>query len=315
MNSAGKAKEPFLFGVNFEMSEGFFLSDPMQQYEVLFSVNGVGNHTAMNAGIPDFEFETKPEPFDCYQRKFDKVSTAIRDGAAELVNLTLRTPVETMLSLKEIFDYSSAKYRIYIPDKLVCFSPECFVKIENGKICSFPMKGTINAQTPDAEQKILNDTKEIEEHTAAVKLIKEDLMKVSSDVITKRFRYIDRIENHKGSLLQVSSEVEGVLQKNYMEQLGTLLFSLLPAGSVAGVPKKESLRIIEEAEQITRGYYTGIFGYFDGLCLDAAVMIRFIEVENDQFYYRSGGGITINSDCEKEYREAVEKIYLPFQPQ
>lgn len=313
MNLAGRAKEPFLFGVNFEMNEGFFLPNPMQQHEILFSVNGLSNQIGMHDNMPDFQFEAKSEYIGLYQQKFEKVSSALKSGAVDLVNLTIKSPLHTTLGLKEIFDYSSAKYRLLIPEKLVCFSPECFVKIENGKIRSFPMKGTINAQIPDAEQKILNDTKEIEEHDAAVKLIREDLMQVSSAVKTKRFRYVDRIENHKGSLLQVSSEVEGLLHENHMEQLGATLFLLLPAASVTGVPKKKSLQIIQEAEQISRGYYTGVFGYFDGCSLDSAVMIRFIEIENNQLYYRSGGGITINSDCEKEYREAIEKIYLPIQ--
>ncbi|NCB19446.1 MAG: hypothetical protein EOM61_07495, partial [Bacteroidia bacterium] len=59
-----------------------------------------------------------------------------------------------------------------------------------------------------------------------------------------------------------------------------------------------------------------VFGYFDGRVLDSAVLIRFVEVVadghgNESFYYRSGGGITINSNCEQEYREMLSKIYIP----
>ena len=40
-------------------------------------------------------------------------------------------------------------------------------------------------------------------------------------------------------------------------------------------------------------------------------MIRFIELKDGQYYFRSGGGITVNSDCRKEYEEVIQKVYLP----
>ena len=59
--------------------------------------------------------------------------------------------------------------------------------------------------------------------------------------------------------------------------VGEILFSLLPAGSITGAPKKKTLEIIAEAETYERGFYTGVMGYFDGQDLDSAVMIRFME--------------------------------------
>jgi para-aminobenzoate synthetase component 1 len=41
-------------------------------------------------------------------------------------------------------------------------------------------------------------------------------------------------------------------------------------------------------------------------------MIRFIEKEEDRLYYKSGGGITIDSNFQSEYEELIDKIYLPF---
>ncbi len=87
---------------------------------------------------------------------------------------------------------------------------------------------------------------------------------------------------------------------------------MLPAGSVCGAPKTSTVKIIKQAEVIPRGYYTGIFGYFDGHSLDSAVMIRFIEERNGRKYFRSGGGITVLSEPQAEYNEVMEKIYLPY---
>jgi len=42
------------------------------------------------------------------------------------------------------------------------------------------------------------------------------------------------------------------------------------------------------------------------------VMIRFIEQNKGKLYYKSGGGITIDSNPKDEYNELIDKIYLPF---
>ena len=68
-----------------------------------------------------------------------------------------------------------------------------------------------------------------------------------------------------------------------------------------------------QAEGLPRGYYSGVFGYFDGQTLDSAVLIRFIEKVDNRYYFRSGGGITVNSQAKEEYQEILEKIYLPIQ--
>jgi para-aminobenzoate synthetase component 1 len=88
---------------------------------------------------------------------------------------------------------------------------------------------------------------------------------------------------------------------------------LLPAGSVTGAPKEKTVQIIREAENDDRGFYTGIFGYFNGEILRTAVTIRYIEQTGNRMVFKSGGGITALSDPEQEYREMISKVYLPCQ--
>jgi len=94
--------------------------------------------------------------------------------------------------------------------------------------------------------------------------------------------------------------------------LGNILARLLPAGSVSGAPKSRTLEIIRQTEGDKRGYYTGVFGIFDGESLDSGVMIRFIEKQGSKYFYRSGGGITTQSSSESEYQEAIDKVYVPI---
>ena len=143
-------------------------------------------------------------------------------------------------------------------------------------------------------------------------MIRNDLSMVSEHVTVASYRYIDRLQTNKGPILQTSSEICGMLPGDYTKRLGDILFSLLPAGSITGAPKPRTMQIIAEAEGYERGFYTGVMGcYADGR-LDSAVMIRFIEQENGQLYFKAGGGITAQSRWESEYNEVIQKIYVPI---
>lgn len=302
---------PFLFGVDFELREGFFIENPLAEHSVLWRVGAYTNCPSREVP-PERSFGFSAVTVQTYAQKFAVVKAGLMRGDSFLANLTLKTPVHTDYSLAEIFDRSDSKYALMIPGRLVCFSPETFVKISEGKIYSFPMKGTIRGEVPNARAVILADAKEQAEHYTIVDLIRNDLGRVATDVEVEQLRYIDSLSTTNGEILQVSSRISGRLPDNYAPGLGELLFELLPAGSVSGAPKPATLRLLERAEGEPRGFYCGVFGYFDGKELDSAVMIRFIE-QNDrgELFFRSGGGITVNSDMESEYREVLDKIYLP----
>ena len=233
-------------------------------------------------------------------------------GNTYLLNLTFPTPVESNLSLREIYFRSKAIYKIWYRDHFVVFSPESFVRISNGIISSYPMKGTIDASLPGAEQLLIGDMKEKAEHSTIVDLIRNDLSRVATNVEVKKFRYVDTVKTNQKTLLQTSSEISGTLPADYPEYLGDILFSLLPAGSICGAPKRKTLEIIRQAETYDRGFYTGVFGYFDGKNLESAVMIRYIENTNGTLTYKSGGGITTFSEPLSEYNEMIDKVYVPI---
>jgi para-aminobenzoate synthetase component 1 len=174
------------------------------------------------------------------------------------------------------------------------------------------MKGTIDASVPQAEEKIRDDLKEVSEHNTIVDLIRNDLSMVAEEVRVKRYRYIDRVETRQRVLLQVSSEIAGVIPEGRPLNIGTIMSMMLPAGSVTGAPKEKTVAILGQAEGYERGYYTGVFGWFDGRNLDSGVMIRFIGQQGDKMVYKSGGGITAMSDSLREYEEMMGKVYVPF---
>jgi len=313
MNEYEREKKPFLFVTDFLMQKVMVL-DPLliPEDQLMYSVGRHSNIPAHDSPATPVEFDKYPISFDEYHKSFISIQKHLAHGNSYLVNLTCSTPIRTNLDLKEIFLRSRSKYRFWLKDRFVVFSPETFVSIRNGIIRSNPMKGTIDAGIPGARQLLLDDRKEIAEHYTIVDLIRNDLSMVAQKVRVERFRYIEEIRTHQGALLQVSSEIKGQLSQQDRAGIGDILFRLLPAGSISGAPKEKTIEIILEAETHERGYYTGVFGYFDGQNLESAVMIRFIEQNGAELVFKSGGGITSFSDARKEYQEMVDKVYLPF---
>ncbi len=307
INLLAKQKRPFLFISDFtgKRVEVVLLKD-LQDADIEFCINEKYDYIEHPHTL-----QTKPINFVEYKKKFNKVIEKIRCGETYILNLTQPTPINTHLSLQEMFTLANAHYKLRYKEEFLCFSPEKFIQIQNNTIHAFPMKGTIDASLDNAKEKILADTKEMAEHIMIVDLLRNDLSIVASKVKVEEFRYLQMIEAGEKKLLQVSSHISGTLEENWQDNLGTILQTLLPAGSISGAPKKSTLKIIEAVEGYRRGFFSGVFGVFDGKSLDSGVMIRFIEKTADGYIYKSGGGITLDSDVKSEYEELQDKIYLP----
>ncbi len=312
MNAMGAEGKPFVFIIDFDfMKPLVFEVDNLS--ELRWKTPRTSNHTSGNAPVnKPIVWNIEPVDLDRYQKAFNEVQHHIHNGDTYLLNLTMPSTVETNLTPEEIYQLSDAPYKIWLKDQFVCFSPEIFVRINDGIISSFPMKGTIDANIENAEQILLSDEKEVAEHHTIVDLIRNDLSMVASDVWVERFMYIDRIKTNLGDLLQMSSQISGKLPENYERSIGAILAKMLPAGSICGAPKLKTIEIIRKTEGYQRGYYTGVFGFFDGKNLDSCVLIRYLEQENETLTFKSGGGITFLSDCQTEYNEIIQKIYVPI---
>ncbi len=308
INSLGLKREPFLFIISYDKCKIYAETLKKLDGKIAYSFD-------YNANVDlrkKVHLTKYPVTLNEYKKSFDRVKEEIKQGNTYLLNLTFKSKIETNLTLSEIFAQAKAPYKLLIEDSFVCFSPECFIKIENNTISTYPMKGTIDASLPNAKKSILNSPKESAEHTMIVDLMRNDLNMVATDTKVPKFRYIDKIQAGTKELLQVSSHIEAQLPEDWHQQIGNILDTLTPAGSISGTPKRKTLEIIESVENAPRGLYTGVFGIYDGKKLQSAVMIRTISKEKNQLYYHSGGGITLDSSLEDEYNELIDKIYLPL---
>jgi para-aminobenzoate synthetase component 1 len=309
LNQWGHNKKPFVFLIDFEQKKPLAWPVDACPDHFQFRFTKINSVKKDLQDILAIEQLTKyPISISDYQHQFNQVMDALHKGDSFLMNLTIPTAVQNTSDFQTYFDHAKSKYVVWLKNDFIAFSPETFIKIEDGTISTFPMKGTIDASLPNAKESLLNDPKELAEHATIVDLLRNDLSRVASKVQVTNFRYYEEIPTQNGMIGQVSSAIQGELPSDYASWIGSLLYELLPAGSVSGAPKKKTAQLIASIEGADRGYYTGIAGHFDGVNLDSCVLIRYLGADN---VYHSGGGITFQSDMASEYHEMINKVYVP----
>ena len=308
-------EEPFFFAVDFE-KERWILMDPEEaaQSGIYYSFKGRSNAEAPSSYSQAQLrlLSTQMASLEkAYNKAFQRVRSEILWGNSFLLNLTFPIEVELQGSLEDVFWQSNAPFKMHWKDRFTVFSPESFIRISDNTIETFPMKGTRAADQPRAAEELLADKKEQAEHATIVDLLRNDLSQFAHSVHVERYRYVEEIQRPQGGLLQSSTHIKGVLPKDWKSHFADYLARLLPAGSVSGAPKPQTLDIIRAAESGPRGFYTGVFGIYDGKTVESAVAIRFLERQNNSVFYRAGGGITHLSQREHEFDELLQKVYLP----
>ncbi len=313
MNEMGARKTPFVALISYDLKQvyTYSLAELQEQGIVVQFPNYTNENAEIKFNNSNLEINKTIIDIQEYTEGFKEVHENILYGNSFLCNYTCSTPITLNGNLQDVYAQAKAKYKILMPAQWVCFSPETFIKIKDNSINTYPMKGTIDAALPMASISILEDPKETAEHYTIVDLLRNDLSMVAENVMVKKFRYIDTIKTKYKNLLQVSSHISGELASDWYKNIGTILKTLLPAGSISGAPKRKTLEIIATAEKHARGFYTGVAVYYDGTQLDSCVLIRFIEKDKNAYVYKSGGGITHMSQAETEYAELNDKIYIP----
>ena len=313
MDDLSLKKVPFFFMVDFLLEKvEVFQENEIEEESLLIDFQNFKNMKTTEAENAEIELKILSESAEIYRKGFDFVQENLRQGNSYLTNYTMKSEIAINLTLKEIFYHSKAKYKVWYNDEFVFFSPETFVEIIDDQIYTHPMKGTIEASIENAVEILKNDVKEKAEHFTVVDLLRNDLSMVADEVQVDEFQSIDFIKTQQKDLYAMSSKISGKLKPEFQNKIGTVMKTLLPAGSILGAPKPKTLEIIAEAENYDRGFYTGVCGWFDGENLDSCVMIRFIEKENGKLFFKSGGGITHLSKFADEYKEMKNKIYVPI---
>jgi len=204
----------------------------------------------------------------------------------------------------------SALYRL--GDKfLICASPERFLKKQDNKILSQPIKGTSKRmadkyQDNESKKDLLLSSKDRSENVMIVDLVRNDLSKICREGtvgVEELFGVYSFPQVH-----QMISTIKGELKDRV--SLAQIIRATFPMGSMTGAPKKKTLELIEQYEKTKRGIFSGALGYISPAGdFDFNVVIRSIMYNQSNKYlsFQAGSGITFYSDAAKEWDECLLK--------
>jgi len=271
--------------------------------------------------LPSLHADEKPE-FTCNVTKeqfcamVEKTKHHIREG--DIFQAVLSRRFESAYSRSLIGAYrvlrttNPSPYMVYMhidDTEIISTSPETLVRLQNGRLSTFPVagsrpRGTTEQQDIALEAELLSDEKELAEHNMLVDLARNDLGKIA-EVGSVRVR--DYMMIHRYSrIMHIASCVEADLHEG-CDALDAIE-AILPAGTLSGAPKIRACEIIDELEPSPRGIYGGALGYIDfSGNLDTCIAIRMAVKHQGRVYVQAGSGIVADSVPEREYEESANK--------
>ncbi len=252
-----------------------------------------------------------------YTLAFNQIQSYIQAGDCYQVNLAQRFKAKCRGSSWEAFcqlsEANRAPFSAYINTdeaSILSLSPERFIKLENNKVETRPIKGTrprgaSRGQDQLLIQELLESTKDQAENLMIVDLMRNDLGKICKPgtiEVTELFG----LESFD-SVHHLVSTIIGQLDEN--ENAFTLLANCFPGGSITGAPKIQAMNIIDELEPHRRSFYCGSVGYIDIRGnMDCSISIRTLVRKDNQLYCWAGGGLVSESDLDQEYQETYDKV-------
>ncbi len=193
--------------------------------------------------------------------------------------------------------------------EIMSTSPETLVRLQNGRLATFPVagsrpRGATEEEDKALEEELLKDEKELSEHNMLVDLARNDLGRISSYSSVKVMDYM--MIHRYSKIMHIASRVEGDIRDD-CDALDAIE-AILPAGTLSGAPKIRACEIIDEIEGTPRGIYGGALGYIDFAGnLDTCIAIRMAVKKDGVVSVQAGGGIVADSVPEAEYEEAGNK--------
>ena len=199
-------------------------------------------------------------------------------------------------------------------------TPETLLKIEGNRLQTMSLAGT---------QPYVNTTdvtwqnKEIEEQQFVTDFIVDSLKPLINTVSTTKRQTIKA-----GQLLHLQTKISAVFDKANFN-FKNVLKALHPTPAVCGLPKATAKDFILKNENYNREFYTGFLGELNftqtksrntnrknvennayqsiKTVTNLFVNLRCLQIKNNQALIYVGGGITKDSNPEKEWEETVAK--------
>lgn len=251
-----------------------------------------------------------------YSRAFQQIKHYLKEGDCYQVNLSQRFVADCegdpWMAYQLLREMNAAPFSAYLnfPEaQILSSSPERFLKLEQGRVETKPIKGTRPRRAYPASDwhqidQLRYSPKDRAENLMIVDLLRNDLSK-SCKTGSVKVPALFAVESY-ATVHHLVSTVTGLLAEG--RHALDLLKSCFPGGSITGAPKIRAMEVIEELEQNRRGVYCGAIGYmgFDGN-MDSNIAIRTLVHSSGTIRFWAGGGIVNDSVLEEEYQECFDK--------
>ncbi|MGV8992604.1 MAG: anthranilate synthase component I family protein [Flavobacterium sp.] len=303
-------------GSELEMSYLFLCDDELQNDydEILLEKN----EQLFHVQTPEINIQARISE-DNYLAKASKILEHIQRGDIYEMNLCMEffaenaeiDPFQIYQKLNKISQPPFAAFYKIADKYCLCASPERYIRRENNKIISQPIKGTAKRGLDIIEDnaiKILlsQNEKERSENIMIVDLVRNDLSKTA---VKNSVEVEELCESY--TFKQVHHLISTVVSEVKSTTSGAeIIRTTFPMGSMTGAPKLSAMQIIEKFEETKRGLYSGSIGYFEpNGNFDFNVVIRSILYNRTQKYvsFSVGSAITAASESALEYEECLLK--------
>lgn len=318
-------KSYYLLGyIRYEAKEIFLKKEIKSKYPLLYFevYESAGEFCKQNSpALIDLCPKSQIEYKD-YKKAIVQIKEEIANGNTYQVNYTYDYKIETNVDgfdlYHSILPNQTTPYNAYIKneyEEILSFSPELFFELENNKIKTKPMKGTVKRGKSEEEDKkniefLKNDIKNRAENVMIVDLLRNDLGKIAKTGTVKVDKLFE-VETHK-TVHQMTSEVSAELEEN--TTLYDIFNAIYPCGSITGAPKINTMKIIDKLEGVNGGgkreVYCGAIGLISPEKTVFSVPIRILQKKTNEDFFscRVGGAIVWDSTPEDEWEETLTKI-------
>ena len=271
--------------------------------------------------LPELKGRMKSD-FECnvsekeYCDIVEKTKEYIRDGdifqAVISRKFTCKYDGSLINAYRVLRTINPSPYMVYMnidDDEIISTSPETLVRLQNGRLYTFPVAGSRPRGKTDEEdialeRSLLSDEKELSEHNMLVDLGRNDLGRISKYDSVEVTKYM--VIHRYSKIMHICSQVESNIRDDCDAM--DAIESVLPAGTLSGAPKIRACEIIEEQEALPRDIYGGALGYMDFTGnLDTCIAIRMAYKKGENVYVQAGGGIVADSVPKNEYEESANK--------
>lgn len=278
------------------LKEGELILNP----DLIFSL--VNKDGSDNAQQPKFT------SIDEYASQFSICYNLLSEGSLQKIVLSRMVPYKIVseFDISSLFrelnlSYPDAFTYVFNTPETGCWlgaSPEQLLKVSNDKAYTVSLAGT-----QKCDEHNIDDISWGEKEVVEQKFVTDYIDNLLNNYVDKSLIVKENITVKAGEILHLKT-LFSFPSSSIKNKIGEFISSLHPTPAVCGLPKDIALETIISTETHDREYYSGFLGIMNiQNSTDLYVNLRCLKVHKNYLCIYAGGGLTIDSDPEKEWEE------------